>query len=747
MPSSRHRRAPGAFALAVTLAAFGSAAPAGAVTFAAPTSSQPLALDAAGDTLAVVSPDTDSVTFFGVTKNRKKRLAELAVQDEPWGVALLPDGSKAYVANTASGTVSVVTRDAKGKFVAPTMHIAVGTEPYGLALAPNGTRLYVANARSNTVSVIATTTDTVVKTIAVGPEPRGIAITNDGDADDADELVFVTQFLALPVAGKSPGGDDSKAGHVSVIFTATDTLVNDIVVAPLADTGFRANGDALGRIAPGPSFVFQTGAFPNQLNAIAIKGQLALVPSTAASPNGPVRFDVNVQSLISVLTTVSGFDIGQTVNLNVAVQNQADPVKRFLSVPWALAFEHATDDGWVVSAGSNVVAKLHLDPATGVTTVLADPARAERVLQVPTGKNPRGIVVKSDDTRAYVMNYVSRDVTVLDLTKTPEKVAGRLKVAKLPKAKTPEAQIQLGKELYNAAIGGPFDKSSKKHPLVGRMSQDGWMSCASCHPSGLSDDVVWIFDSGPRRTIPQHTDFDPSDAARLIRRPFGWSAIFDEETDLELFIRNVAGGAGLLVEDDGFTQESDVPPLLALANTGRPQLAVKKVTSWDAIEAYVKFGVRTPISPVSDTEPDVVAGRALFTAANCQQCHGGPLWTTARIRYTPPAAPGAVTNGQILGELRNVGTFDGAAFNEVRANATAPLGASGYVPPSLLSIGAFPRTFFHNGQAASLTEVLQNVTHRSAGTGGVDTLSNASDRAKIARFLESIDAGTTPIPF
>jgi hypothetical protein len=82
----------------------------------------------------------------------------------------------------------------------------------------------------------------------------------------------------------------------------------------------------------------------------------------------------------------------------------------------------------------------------------------------------------------------------------------------------------------------------------------------------------------------------------------------------------------------------------------------------------------------------------------------------------------------------------------VRQNGAPPLGANGFVPPSLLSIHAFPQTFFHNGAAASLAEVLNNVQHRSAGTGGVDTLTNAADRAKIERFLLSIDAATTPIP-
>jgi YVTN family beta-propeller protein len=178
--------------------------------FAGPTSSQPLALSANGSLLAVVNPDNDTLTFFGVAGGQSNRLAEVEVGQEPIGVAVLPDGSKAYVANTVGGTVSVINIDpGKGKFN-QTRKIKVGTEPYGLALTPNGSKLYVTNARSNSVSVIDTDSDKVVTTIEdVGFEPRGLAITNDGDGSDTDETVYVTQFLSLPVAGKVDGEDDA----------------------------------------------------------------------------------------------------------------------------------------------------------------------------------------------------------------------------------------------------------------------------------------------------------------------------------------------------------------------------------------------------------------------------------------------------------------------------------------------------------------------------------------------------------
>ena len=723
--------------------------------FAGPTSSQPLALTGDDAFLVVANTDNNTVSFFDLRSDRNRKLAEVPVQSEPSGVAFLPDGSKVYVANTVSGTVSVIrTNLANGVVGKPFKHIVVGTEPFGLALTPNGRKLYVTNSRSASVSVIDTATDSVIKTIPnVGPEPRGLAITNNGDAADNDETVYVTQYLALPIAGRADGRDDAKAGHVSVISTATDTLLADVALNPIADTGFKALGDALARVPPGDpanpaNFKFTTGAYPNQLANIAIKGGFAFVPNTGASPNGPVRFDVNTQSLLSVVDRGSNLDAGQTINLHRAVAAQANPNKLFVTQPWAVAFEHAADQGWVVSAASNHLVKIQVDPTTGAAAVQNDPLDPTRVLQVAVGKNPRGIVINSGDTRAYVLNHVSRSVSVVNLTLVPEQVVATVASARLPTPGTLEDKIQIGRELYNTSIGEFDPPPASTLPITGRMSNKGWGSCAACHgPAGLSDNVVWIFGSGPRRTIAQHSDFDPTVADRHVQRILNASAERDEEEDFELNIRGVSGGQGLIVLGDGITPDADVFNFAPLASGGRNQLKVRGVGAWDAIKAFEQFGIRAPISPVAKTEPDVIAGRALFIAANCQACHGGPQWTSGRVRFTPPPAAGVVdAKGQAIGELRQVGTFDSASFNEVRANAGAPLGVDGFVPASLLSVHVFPQSFLHNGAAGSLDVVLQNVTHRSAGTSGVDILSNAFDRAKIVRFLLSIDAATLPVP-
>jgi uncharacterized protein (TIGR03437 family) len=719
------------------------------IRFAGPTSSQTLALSADDALLAVANPDNNSVTFFDV-KNGNTKIAEITVGTEPNAVALSPDGTFAYVANTVSGTVTILSLDRTKPYLATLVaQVKVGIEPYGLALTPSGRKLYVANARSNSVSVIDTASNQVIRTINdVGPEPRGVAITNSG-GDDSLETVFVTQFLSLPVAGKTDGTDDAKAGHVTVISASSDSVIGQVTLNPMTDVGFKAAGDAIQRIAPPANpapadFKFTVGAYPNQLNNIAIHGSFAFVPNTGAAPNGPVRFDVNTESLLSVINLNTRSDAGQTINMHQAVGKQTNPVKRFITVPWAMAFKHQADEAYVISAASNIMVKLKVDPSTGAAVVQNDSSDPTRVLEVPVGKNPRGIAVTSNDKTAYVMNYVSRDVTVIDLTSSPEKSTATLQSANLPNAGTLADKIQAGKELYNTSVG-VFDPATPGGATItGRMSNNGWGSCSSCHPFGHSDNVVWIFPSGPKRTLPQFTDFDHTDLTGKSQRPLNWSAERDEEEDFELNIRVVSGGLGLIVTGDGVTQEPNVTNFTPLASAGRNQLKVRGIPAWDAIKAYIQT-IRAPISPVAKTDLDVVAGRQVFIDSNCQGCHGTAMWTTARVRYNPPPDTSLISNTQLIAELRSVGTFDPQALNEVRATGTPPLGADGFTPPSLLSIFAFPQTFFHNGAALSLYQVLLNVAHRSAGTNGVDKLTDETKRAQLVKFLLSIDASTEPI--
>src|SRR4029434_7854662 len=120
--------------------------------------------------------------------------------------------------------------------------------------------------------------------------------------------------------GTEEGQDDNREGRVVAISAATNTVLGTAVLGPMAKTfngnlgtGFNANG----QLAPGngltpavastnpQSFTTPTGAFPNQLASIALQpgAGRGYVVSTAASPNGPLRFNQMAQGLVSVFDT------------------------------------------------------------------------------------------------------------------------------------------------------------------------------------------------------------------------------------------------------------------------------------------------------------------------------------------------------------------------------------------------------------------------------------------------------------
>ena len=240
------------------------------------------------------------------------------------------------------------------------------------------------------------------------------------------------------------------------------------------------------------------------------------------------------------------------------------------------------------------------------------------------------------------------------------------------------------------------------------------------------------------------------------QRALNWSAVRDRVQDFTRNTRAVSGGGGLIRVDgagnpvpEGVAGLAQLPDLLPTDNAGLS-------ADLDAIDTYFALGVRAPISPLSAHSSGVREGRKLFETAGCQNCHGGANWTTSILDFTPPPVATDVVDAQLVRFLCRVGTFDANLFNdgvsnEIRANALVAgaganvqaRGALGINVPSLISVFA-SAPYLHSGAAPTLLSVLDNVTHRSAGSGGVDTLTNANDRRQVTRFVASIDRGTEP---
>ena len=525
------------------------------------TNSSPIAITSDNKFVWSVNPDNDSVSVFRVAGEANKKVAEIVkvaetkVGKEPWCVAITPpekerddrrksknnddddNDVKVYVTNMVSGTVSVIEAEQKKKvFKAKVVDtIKVGTEPFGCALTPDGKKLYVANQSSETVSVIDTKRDHVIETIKdVGTKPHGVAITADG------KKVYVTQLLSeRPAPGETrpltqtEGADNGRVGRVTVIDANSNQVINTVILNPLANVGnaFQSDGNTLAREPLSNPAVFDNvaGAFPNLLESIIVRGNIAYVSGTCSSPNGPFRFNVNVQSCLSTIDTdtdVEAFGPGTTLNMNVGVNFEPVGIRLFNTNPFAVAFKRKAPEGFVALAATDRLLRVTLDadgrPTINPPAKAGDPGNIIRIeLKDPNeivqadpdykigGRNPRGLVLNSKDTRAYVMDFLSRDIAVVDISgddPTLYKTIARIPSADLPTDGSDAAIVQRGKVLFNSAIGPAGAADNSKRP-AGRMSDFGWGTCYSCHVNALTDSVTWMFADGPRQAISMETTF------------------------------------------------------------------------------------------------------------------------------------------------------------------------------------------------------------------------------------------------
>ncbi len=753
-----------------------------AAIFATPTRSSSLALTSDDRALVVVNRETDSVAVLRVRDaagaDLFAKLDEVPVGQDPRSVALTPDDARAFVTNAASGTVSVIELDAPVRVIA---EIPVGTEPRGIAATPSGARFFVANHTAGTVSVIDADSLQVIDTVTVGGNPSALAVSNDGDADDLDETVFVTQFFAEPIpGGPGEGFDEGRRGVLHAFPVSGASAPAAITLSPLADVGFTAdrapfcaefNAAAHSEIFcpdtaatdPLDPAIAQDpqGAFPNQLQALVLRDGLLYVPSIGAGPEPPVRFNVNVQGLVHVVDGAGASEIAErTVNLNAQIRTEPAPAvpnqslgKLFANDVVAIDADPLGDVFLIVSRGGNYVLRAALD-ANGKLDIGAPNA----VVRFQTGNIPNGVAISADGLRAYVNNEVGVSVTAIDLAN--DVVLERdVATGTLPVPGSFEHSALLGKLVFHTALGTPdlglFGTSVRDIvPLEsrGKASDNAWSSCSSCHPDGLSDNVTWIFGTGPRQTVPLDAFF--SKQSPLDQRISNWSAVMGSVTDFNNNAIGVQGGTGFAGQ----------PPPATIFQHG---ITEGGSDSLDAMTLWVQT-IRPLEQPDSTDLPSLANGEVLFQA-NCASCHGGAKWTKSQIVYDNnptfdedpngvgvPFDPGVLNaKAQIrsftqaaltLAFLEDVGTFDPLDPFEIRGQAATQgqiaLGALGFNVPSLLSI-RYHAPYLHDGSAPTLEQAFQ--VHGLDG-GTIESSFSAQELADLAEFLNAIDGSTRTIP-
>jgi cytochrome c peroxidase len=203
------------------------------------------------------------------------------------------------------------------------------------------------------------------------------------------------------------------------------------------------------------------------------------------------------------------------------------------------------------------------------------------------------------------------------------------------------------------------------HTSDSRISEDG-RACASCHPDGRDDGLVWSTPDGPR---------NPPMLAGRVRdtEPYGWlGGAKDLGAHLELTLSRLGGKK--LSKDDR-----------------------------DALVAYVAWMKPPAVEDANASDPLALQGRRIFesTEAGCGMCHGHEGQSPDGMRHNVMSwAEGDRTGVLDTPSLRFVGGtapyFHDGRYATLRALLTRTRGTMGQerklTDQELDALGAYMRT-------------------------------------------------------
>lgn len=532
-------------------------------------------------------------------------------------IAVSPDGNLAVAVNPDSDSITLIdaiTLD----FIT---EISVGDNPITVAITPDAKKALVTNYDSATLSVIDLKEGKEIAQYEVGHMPYGV-VTNGS-------VGFITEF---------------GIGSVSVMDISTGELLTRIQVDPFpSGIALSQNAEKLfithfftGKITvinvPTNTIIgmASTGLETNLSQFIVIDegGEKAYIPQTRSNTtNLAPLFDTTVFPIVNVLDLD---ELHIVTKKRITMDTADEPV----NMPFAAALSHSTHILYVANAGSDNVSVIDLSTNRGLANLAV-------------GSNPRGIAIVPDESRVFVNNVLDGTLSVIDTTTLI--VSKTIQITTIPLSPT----LLTGKKLFNSASS----------PVL---TNDNWISCATCHFDGMMDGRTWLgFPDGPRNTPALF------DIAQTM--PMHWSGDFDELQDVEITIQKIQFGKGLT----GKT---------AYDSLGEPHSGISE--ELDALAAYLA-SLENPSSPYTGEKSVIDIGQSVFHELNCQTCHTPPFYTDHK--------------------LHDVGTGDHKKEKNSHGRSTA------FDTPSLRGLW-LTSPYFHDGSAHNLEEVfrtglIHNIVH------------------------------------
>lgn len=448
--------------------------------------------------------NTPADTLEVIDAKTRQIVRRIPVGLQPVSVAVRPDGREVWVANHVSDSVSVIDirHDSPTRFAVvatiqdfdPLTKATRFDEPAGLAFVTAAepgqapAKAYVALSSENRIAIVDVATRDVTGHLTIpAQDPRAIAVRNgrlyvaafeshnktqlsggrgseiDGDLvtfDAWQHAVFNNNVLSLGAVLDIIKHPDVPDRDLFVFDTASDALVE--TVEGLGTLLYGLTVDAHGRV-----FVTQADARNDANGRAGTKG------------HGLAELD-NRPFLNRITTVMPGSgEPPRFIDLEPLPPEQ--PAEGMaLATPFGVA---TSDDGSMLvatAAGSDRLFTVAVDSG-------------EVLGRVTVGSWPTGVAVESSVDgsleRAWVLDAVDDAVSLVDLTDPAEPVV----VATLPLVDPTPAIIRQGKRAFHTASA----------------SSTGTFSCASCHPDGHTDQLLWVLAtpvvSGGEQIMPRST--------------------------------------------------------------------------------------------------------------------------------------------------------------------------------------------------------------------------------------------------
>jgi YVTN family beta-propeller protein len=557
------------------------------------------------------------------------------VRTQPYGVAVSPDGSHAYVTTESGESVEVI--DTSSNTVTSTIALPAGSLPDLVALSPNGALAYVTDAGTNTVSVINTASDTVTAGIAVGGNPVGVVFSPDGThayiGNGTSNSVSVINTATNAVTGTiavganprsvavSPDGThlyvaNHTSNTVSVISTATNTVTASIGVGS-GPWGVAVSPDgARLYVANETAGTFSTiSTLTNTVTTTTAAGSEPLMVAVTADGSRVYVSNYNSNTL-TIVDGSSGASLGSigaggTDPAGVAIHTIA-PV-----APTASSVSLTASPAGSVSQGNPVTLSAAVTPATaGGSVAFYDGAQAigtpvnvsSGAASVTTSGLAAGLhtitarftpsstsfIGSTSPALSYIVNVAGATATATALTVSPSGTSPQYSPVSLTAAVTPATAVGTVQFQDTAnGVTGPLGA-----PVT--VGSDGTASLTTTNLAAGSHTLTAVF------TPADSTAFDTSLSAGL---PFLISAPNSGSTGESITTTVVSGALVISVANSQVILPTPVLNTTGtlLTTTG----ALNPITLTDTRAGNPGWTITCQTTDFTDTNADVINGQNL----------------------------------------------------------------------------------------------------------------------------------------